>query len=493
MNIASHIDHTRIMVSKKLDSANRSALGQFMTPFHIAEYMASLFEYNCPNITLLDAGSGIGALSVSFMEQLINKNNFTALNLHSYEIEKQFINHLKENLDHYNDFFKKQNIVYEYDIKHLDFIKEATQLLSSHKNGIFTHAILNPPYKKINSQSEHSQLLRSAGLDAVNLYSAFISLAILLLKDQGELVAIIPRSFCNGAYYKGFRQLILKETAITHIHLFESRTKAFQDDSVLQENIIIKLTKGEPQKSITVSSSSDDSFSDYKTHAADFESVVKNNDPEFFIHIPSTKEIELNKSGKLIKFNDLGIKVSTGPIVDFRQKDAIHQVPIKDSVPLIYPEHFSLQGIEWPKLNSKKPNGILVTESTKNYLYECGYYVLVKRFSSKEEKRRIVARVLTPNITDQSFIGIENHLNVYHFNKKGLDKTIAYGLALFLNSTQVDDFFRVFSGHTQVNVTDLKNIPYPQPLILKELGKWFLEQSLQISQAEIDKKIGSIL
>ena len=54
-------------------------------------------------------------------------------------------------------------------------------------------------------------------------------------------MAIIPRSFCNGPYYRPFRDFILRRGALRHMHLFDSRNKAFKDDEVLQENVIVCL------------------------------------------------------------------------------------------------------------------------------------------------------------------------------------------------------------------------------------------------------------
>jgi adenine-specific DNA-methyltransferase len=89
----------------------------------------------------------------------------------------------------------------------------------------------------------------------------------------------------------------------------------------------------------------------------------------------------------------------------------------------------------------------------------------------------VVASVFNPELCPENeLIGFENHLNVFHCNKKGLPAELAYGLAFFLNSTLVDQNFRLFSGHTQVNAADLKTMKYPSRQILMELGVWAMKQ-----------------
>jgi hypothetical protein len=117
---------------------------------------------------------------------------------------------------------------------------------------------------------------------------------------------------------------------------------------------------------------------------------------------------------------------------------------------------------------------------------------VVRRFSSKEEKRRIVASVVEPNVFgDVSMLGFENHLNLFHENKHGLPEALARGLAVFLNSTAVDEHFRRFNGHTQVNVTDLKRMKYPSRETLIALGNWNMQQGV-LTQEQIDAKLGTL-
>lgn len=286
-------------------------------------------------------------------------------------------------------------------------------------------------------------------------------------------MAIIPRSFCNGAYFKPFRALMFKECALRHIHVFESRKKAFKDDSVLQENVIIRLDRGAPQGDVVVSMSAGIDFEDCPKKAVPFSSVVKPDDEDLFIHIPSPKESSAPASSPLCAgtLKEVGLEVCTGPVVDFRMTEDTRKEPEPGTVPLLYAHHFKKGLLSWPDLTHRKPNAIAVSESSRRWLMPSGTYVLVKRFSSKEERRRITAYVLEPSDLPGELIGIENHWNVFHIEKKGLERDLAYGLAAFLNSTATDEAFRVFSGHTQVNAGDLRKMAFPSQDVLRELGR----------------------
>ena len=359
----------------------------------------------------------------------------------------------------------------------------------------YTHAILNPPYQKIRSDSAHRAALRHIGVETVNLYAAFVALALSLLDDHGQLVAIIPRSFCNGPYYRSFRDFMLQRAALHHLHLFRSRDKAFKEDGVLQENIIIHLERGGKQGVVKISTSTDDTFADLTTHGYPFDRIVFPDDSEQFIHVPASPEksgIELFPNLRY-SLPDLGLNVSTGPVVDFRVKAYLCAMPEAGTVPLLYPGHcIKGGGTTWPMPIKKKPNAIQYNGNTEKWLYPSGFYCVVRRFSAKEEKRRIVASIIDPAVFDAPMLGFENHLNVFHEKKRGLPETLARGLAVFLNTTAVDEYFRRFSGHTQVNATDLRLMKYPHRDVLIELGKWVVRQG-KLEQTMIDKKLETLV
>jgi tRNA1(Val) A37 N6-methylase TrmN6 len=447
--------------------------------------MASLFTHPVTGETrLLDAGAGQGALTIAFIEKAKGQARITAS---AFEFDDQILPDLRTNLAAVQ---RRTNA--RCDLIEGDFIEDAANRICLAKGPRYTHAILNPPYKKITNDSRHRALLRAAGLETVNLYSGFVGLALELLEPGGELVAIIPRSFCNGPYYQPFRRFILRRAAIRHIHLFEARNKAFKNDGVLQENIIIKLARDAEQGTVTVSTSTDDSLADYAETKHDFARIVFPDDGDAFIHIPTGDDEQiLERTVFSHSLADLGLTVSTGPVVDFRLREDLLADPEHDTVPLLYPGHFGANGLQWPKPGFKKANAIRDTMTTRKWLYPNGFYAVVRRFSSKEERRRIVANVVDPVLLPAPMIGFENHLNVFHIKRQPIPEMLAHGLAAYLNSTAVDTYFRRFNGHTQVNATDLRAMRYPSREALVALGNWAMGRA-DLSQDEIDERVKSL-
>lgn len=493
------IDENRLSITKTLKQANRLKLGQFFTPMSIAKFMASWFTNLKGDIQLLDPGAGIGSLSTAFLDRVINSRvKPKTINIKAYEIDQSLIHHLTQHLNSVGNLLPKLNVEFSFSVMNEDFILEAAEReaagLFTKADGkpLYTHAILNPPYKKIPSDSAHRLALRKLNIETANLYSGFLAVALRLMQDKGEVVAIIPRSFCNGSYFLPFRKYLLENAAIKQIHLFDSRSEAFNDDDVLQENVILHLVKGEKQGNVTISKSTDAKFDDLRQFSTPFSRIVKEGDDEVYFHIPEEAPHEFEQlKGISFTLNDLGINISTGPVVDFRMKEYLRQNPEIGTVPLLYSNHFGQKEINYPVV-SKKPNAITYNEVTKRWLSPSGYYTLTKRFSSKEENQRIVARVTNPESLPGDVIGIENHLNYFHIRKAPLGRVMAYGLAAYLNASLVDNHFRMFSGHTQVNATDLKKMLYPSLQILEQLGEWAILQN-SFKPTDIDQQLRMLL
>lgn len=372
------LDYRRLDISRQIDAKRKATLGQFFTPSDIAGFMAGMFgNVFDRNVKILDPGAGIGVLSAALVAHILKQPTLPdSIEITAFEIDPFVRSQLEVTLNVCRTQCANAGVPLSFEIIQDDFIQYSRHQF---ENSLFetepksyTHTILNPPYKKIGSRSEQRAALSSLGIETGNLYSAFTALALKWLKSKGKLVAITPRSFCNGSYFKPFRRSL---------------------------------------------------------SALDF-------------------------------------CVSTGRVVDFRVKQYLQDKATDETVPLIYPGHMRDGFVEHPQGPFKKNQFVESNSETVPLFFPAGAYVVVKRFSAKEEPRRIVASVCKAKET----VAFENHLNVYHLNGSGLPDRAAKGLAVFLNSSLVDMYFRLFSGHTQVNAGDLKRLNYPRMDILEKWG-----------------------
>ncbi len=479
VGIVKEFDNIRQTFNGNSHRNKRSKIGQFLTPVKIAQFMASLFKQNCENVRILDAGAGTGVLFAAVVDHFASKEpRPRTIEVVAYENDISTLSYLNEALRRCEAACRRMGIQFHGEIREEDFVTSGLALI---EEGLFTkwperftHVIMNPPYKKISTQSKTRKMLDASKMEVTNLYAAFVWIATKLLKPKGELVAITPRSFCNGPYFRRFRLELLDMVAPQHVHVFASRKKIFGDDNVLQENVIFHAIRTQRKpKHITISSSEDVDFNNASIRHVLYEHMILPHDSDSFIHLLLSEEDD--KAIKLIEWfntslSDLGIEVSTGRVVDFRAREYLRYQPEKNTAPLIYPCHFENGFVNWPVETTKKPNAILSVEQTRDLMAVSGYYVLTKRFSSKEQRRRVVAAIYDPYKIKAPFVGFENHLNYFHTKGRGLSPNLARGLAMYLNSSPFDKYFRLFSGHTQVNATDLRKIKYPSREQLMHLG-----------------------
>ena len=451
-------------------------LGQVFTPLPVARLMAALLRGPYAEVSLLDAGAGIGTLTAAAIEHFCQRAPSArpkTIHVTAYEIDPLLIEPLSGTLALCREQCMEVGIQFTSEVIPQDFLEKAAEYLTE---GLFSEALgprfncalLNPPYRKIRTGSRHRLLLSRMGVETSNLYTGFLAAAIRLLEPGGELVAITPRSFCNGPYFKSFRQEMLHSLALDHLHLFESRQDVFRDDAVLQETLVFHGIKGGSAPP-TVRISGVAAFG----YDVPYTAIVSPDDPDSFIHIPKEPQ-EIGAAQPISALphmlTELGLNISTGRVIDFRARASLRLEPEPGTVPLLYPAHLERGRVTWPRVRGKKPSHILAVKETETLLIPNAHYVLVRRFSTKEEKKRLVATVLEANTLPGECIGIENHLNYFHCRGLGLEIEVARGLAAFLNSTPADDYFRQFNGHTQVNATDLRNFRYPTLSQLRVLG-----------------------
>lgn len=474
LHLLDFADQRRTAALASIDAESRAQRGQYFTPRSVARIIAGLFRVpESRSIRVLDPGAGSGILSAALVDRL--RIECPDAEVHIVAVEND--SHLHSAL---SEMLAALGVVegVTTELVDADFLPWA---LSTDQR--FDIVVQNPPYAKLRSGSEAQWLLRENGIQVPNIYAAFLALGLRLLVPGGQQVAITPRSWMNGTYYSDFRHAFVREAGIDAIYTFESRSRVFGDLGVLQESIIVAATRGAFPDKVLVQASYDHTAEPSSRHV-DYSEIVT---PDF-IHVPATEKdaeavawMTMHVSSTLA---DLGLTVSTGRVVDFRSREMLHFEPVTGAVPMVNASHLR-GGVVHHPIGATKPEWFHSDpESMAKLVVPGGDYVLVKRFSAKEEKRRIVSAVSR----SEGSIAFDNKLNYIHHDGHGLDPEIAAGLSLFLNSTRVDEYFRVFSGHTQVNATDLRIMRFPSLEQLRELG-----QNPVDDQQEIDVLVERVL
>ena len=468
--------------NKYIDSMpkkERKKYGQFFTSKDTARYMAGLYNIstNQAQVSILDAGAGSGILSCALVEKLEQIDSIQKIELTCYENDKNIVNLLKENLQTCQEKSKKdiqiQIITDNYiTSQYLDF----NHMIGGNPNPKkYDFVIGNPPYMKISKDAPEATAMPEVCYGAPNLYFIFAAMGLFNLNDDGEMVYIIPRSWTSGAYFKRFRQYFLTEGKLEHIHLFVSRNKVFDKEDVLQETIIIKVKKTHktPEKITITSSQSNNDFDNLTSLTVPYNLVVSGND--FYVYLVTNKE-EISVLERLQKFDktlpDIGLKMKTGLTVDFRNREILRDEAEEGAIPLFYSQHIRQGEVQFP---IQKEHEYVVTDQ-RGLMQDNRNYLFVKRFTAKEEHRRLQCGVyLSKNYPQYRKISTQNKINFVDGLITEMSECLVYGLYVIFNSTLYDVYYRILNGSTQVNSMEINAMPMPDLEYIQEMGRTLMK------------------
>ncbi len=454
----------------------RKARGQFFTPWPIANFMAEALDLSEGPLRILDPGAGAGALSVAVCERLLKEPAGRLVHFDLFDTDKDVIAYLDQVMSECQSAMSLAGHSMTYKICSEDFVLTMAPCLglSQEETPTYDAVIANPPYFKINKASPYSSAIPEIIHGQPNIYAIFLAVATSCLKEGGSLVSITPRSFCNGLYFRAFRKWFLDRMALDQIHLFRSRTNTFREAKVLQESVITVATKqSKRNKSITVSRSDDREFQSLQEQNLSAEQVVSKSDPDRFIYLPETnQDAEIVKYAQQWKFpfEEQGLRISTGPVVMFRAKEFLLEDETK-GVPLLSAHNIRQFQTVWPITKAKWPVAFADTEDSRKHLLPTRNYVLLKRFSSKEERRRLTAGCLFAKDQNYERLAIENHLNYIYHTERELTDQETRGVAAIFNSVFFDRYFRTLSGNTQVNATEIRTLHFPSLELIARIGE----------------------
>ena len=470
------------------NKARKHFAGQFFTPPIVARYMANLAGTLHDNARVLDPGAGVGILACAICESA-KVQKLTALSVVAYESDPVLHALCSFTLNYAHNFLREQGIKLSIELYQQDFLEAMAEQItqtSLWSNGLrpgqpFDLAILNPPYFKVNQKDTRARLIKDIAHGRTNMYTIFMSLAASSLRVGGRFVSITPRSFASGAYFRHFRQQFFSTITPELIHIFDSRRSAFEDADVLQENIILAgIRKGVSSVApplVTISQSR--GLSDLAhplIQQTPRRLIIDEKQKDPILHLP-TSDIDTHLLQAFRRWDNrlatYGLEISTGPVVPFRTADlltTVEQVKQGEAIPLLWLQHVRRMEVKWPLEHFDKPQGVFYQTDQKLFVNNSTKIVL-RRFSAKEEPRRITAAVLPAGAFGTELIALENHLNYLYRLDGMLTYEEAQGIVAFLNSTLVDRYFRITNGNTQVNATELRKLPLPRHEQLTRIGE----------------------
>ncbi|MEG0323317.1 MAG: Eco57I restriction-modification methylase domain-containing protein [Raoultibacter sp.] len=418
----------RVCSIEDTDESIRAEYGQYLTPVEVAKHAADLFSDSDTAVTCLDLGSGSGVLSAALFERYGKSCSVVGV-----EQDERIAAHCSSA---YDDLPIQTELIVGDALAGLDL-------------GHFDRVVLNPPYRKMSSRDLRQSFLP---VKAPNLYAAFMCIAIQHLAEGGECVAIVPRSWMNGRYFAPFRKWVLENVSIDAMHIYDSRTEIFADLGVLQEIMLVKFSRKTQGDFITVTASKNVSSS-VATSYFRFTDLVNPLDDDLVISVEPMNTVPS------LTLLDVGVRASTGKVVEYRVKDALSSsFKAGFETPVLFSCNLRKSTIVHPLSSSRKPQWMETVKSV-GLTVPPGYYVLVKRFAPKEEERRLQAFILDSDVP----VAIENHVNVIHAGTKKktvpLAKDIAEQLCRLINAPSSDTVFRSYGGSTQVNASDLNRLP----------------------------------
>lgn len=510
-----YADRLGVFYSKTVTEEYKKEVGQYFTPLEVARFMSKYSNETTDRVKILDPGCGIGILSAALAEELILKNrSIRTIELVAFETDVEILQYSERCFEYLRKWLNDRGVEFTVFLCKNDFILHNSLILNNQDNSYEFYDIIisNPPYFKLPKGDIRSQIAKSVIYGQTNIYTIFLSIAAKLLKSKGQLIFITPRSFCSGNYFRLFRETFFMLVDIKSIHIFNSRKDTFRRDKVLQENIIITADRNSSEKSNKTKLKAKEYFTTISTSSG-VEDINNRRIKEFrinelinfdsyqkILYLPSSsideEVIKIFKTwtGSLNRYN---LDISTGPVVGFRSENMIKLKNNKNTVPLLWLHNVESMELIWPRnIGYKgKPKGqyIVNNEESRSRLVKNKNYVLLRRFSSKDDKRRLVASPYLSALFDNSeMLGLENHLNYIYHKQDDLSSIQIFGIAALLNSRLFDLYFRTFNGNINVSATELRDFPLPDMVSIEKLGARIIAEQENRNNYNIDLLVSEI-
>lgn len=460
--------------SKKIEYLKENS--QFFTPDVIADKMIETIDLNSmkdiDSISILEPAAGCGILILKLILYLIDNVLCKEIKLVAYENDEELFDILSNNMKKLETYLNNNS-----NIKINIFLRKANFIIDNsckwrEINGETQYNIIisNPPFNKINKTSVEAEVMKDIVYGQPNIYTLFIAMSLRLLAHGGKFVVISPRNYLTGEYSKKVRKYIFQNFSLSSIHSFDNRN-IFK--LVNQEVIISTYTNDKSVKEVEISHNGKFKFklrlSDIIYDAESYSILI----PRSIYSITNLNRLKIFKDSLI----DLGLRVSVGPIVQFRKSEYLSRDVYSISyAPILIANDIQQnnQILYYGRINNpkRKTHNKSISIRATN-LVQNDNYLLVRKVTAKDDKNTIIATVLHKNFFKHNLLGIDN--NLIYFHKIDINESLTldecYGLYCFINSNYFEEYYSMINCTHTINISDFHNIKFPKLELVTSMGK----------------------
>lgn len=475
LNLA--VRNTGKLIREKSKSEN-VRLGRLFTKKDTAKLMASMLNIDEEKtaFTVLDPGAGTGILSAAAVEEICKRApKCKQIFLTCYEICEEYIPMLTDNLERI-----RKKCRHDYGVKLYVTIYRENYIVDAKKHYTVTFfdtiedkydiIIANPPSEFVEKGSDEA--VSAGGVTQLKIGAEFLfaRMALRHLDVGGQLVIILPTTYATASQLTSLRREMAEKLSLRGIHLFIGKQKNSKRAVPLKKNFIIHYANGDKPEEISVTTSTDSGKNVTQLPALPYDFVVDKDTG--VLTLPKSPE-----DTKIVRFisdfpetlTSLGLKMSTGLIVDSKCEGLLFTEPIKGTVPLI--RVATMQGgvISFPQPIKRQyiaPVNPSLVQKNKNL-------IIIKRVPAKSDERFVNSAIyLASQLPAYKYISTHNKINFIDTKDKNSEicARLAFGLFALLNSTIYDRYISIVSKSKQINSKEMPNLPLPPRNLIENIG-----------------------
>jgi len=476
LNLA--VRNTAKLIREKSKSEN-IRLGRLFSKKENARLMASMLELDNEKTvyTVLCPGAGTGILAAAAIEEICRKYSACRqIFITCYENDETFLPMLRDNLERI-----RKKARHDFGVKVFITVLEENYLSESCNHYTvsffgekiadkFDIIICNPPTELIDKGSPEAEAVGGVTQLKVSAAFLFARLAASHLEDGGQLVIVLPTLFASASALAPLRRELSEALALRKIHLFVGKRKNESRATPLKKSFILAYAKSARPSTIDITTTSESGKELTTLPPMDYDFIVDRNGGSLTL----PKSVEDSKIVKYITsfpetLTGLGLKMSTGLIIDSKCEGLLFTDPIKGCVPLLRPSAIVGGQISFPRPVKKQylaPVNAGLIQKNKNM-------IIIKRVPAKSDERFVNAAIyMAAQLPAYRYISTHNKINFIDTKDKNAEicPRLAFGLFALLNSTIYDRYISIVSKSTQINSKEMRELPLPPRNIIENIG-----------------------